>query len=171
MKPKQREMDRIVEHLFRALESKEHLGSTLLVLCGDHGMNEGGNHGGAAEGETSTALVFMSPKLQSISNGLLCPIATPSLGTYQYYTTVEQSDVAPTLAGLLDFPVPMNNLGTVIPQFLSLWEQGWWILTLSRDIALADFCRSTPSYRPRERAPDSKHCTEHVLSIRCHRVS
>jgi ethanolamine phosphate transferase 2 subunit G len=120
MYPKQKEMDGIVNKIYSAISSKEHLRSTLLVLCGDHGMNDAGNHGGSAPGETSPALVFISPKLKQISKGLPSPAAKPQ-NEYQYYTVVEQSDVVPTLAGLLGFPIPLNNLGVFIPQFLGFW--------------------------------------------------
>lgn len=123
MIPKQAEMDDIVRRIYRGLESKSHLQSTLLVLCGDHGMNDAGNHGGSAEGETSPALVFISPKLRSISQGVECPTA-PLSGGLGFYTKVEQSDVAPTLAGLLGVPVPRNNLGVFIPDLLRFWTQG-----------------------------------------------
>ncbi|KAL1637267.1 major facilitator superfamily transporter protein [Diplodia intermedia] len=122
MVPKQVEMDGIVKQIYHAMETQPHLQSTLLVLCGDHGMNDGGNHGGSAPGETSPALVFMSPKLQDISKGLPCPVA-PSQ-EFDYYEKVEQSDIAPTLAGLLGFPVPLNNLGVFIPHFLQMWPKG-----------------------------------------------
>lgn len=123
MLPKQSEMDSVVEQIYRAIETEEHLHSTLFVLCGDHGMNDAGNHGGSAEGETSPALVFMSPKLQTISNGCECPVALPE-STFSYYTTVEQSDIAPTLAGLLGFPIPINNLGVIIADLLGFWHEG-----------------------------------------------
>lgn len=121
MLPKQREMDGIVKTIFEAIESEPHLDSTLLVICGDHGMNDAGNHGASSPGETSPALVFMSPKLKSISSGLPAP-ARPK-DEFDYYTTVEQSDLAPTIAALLGFPVPKNNLGALIPDFLSFWPQ------------------------------------------------
>ncbi|KAF4303036.1 Type I phosphodiesterase/nucleotide pyrophosphatase/phosphate transferase [Botryosphaeria dothidea] len=120
MIPKQIEMDEIVKQIYEAIETQPHLRSTLFILCGDHGMNDGGNHGGSAPGETSPALVFMSPKLKKISKGLPCP-TLPSQ-EFDYYTKVEQSDIAPTLAGLLGFPVPLNNLGVFIPDFLPLWS-------------------------------------------------
>ncbi len=122
MVPKQIEMDGIVEQIYRAIENEEHLQSTLFVLCGDHGMNDAGNHGGSAPGETSPALVFISPKLQTISQGFKSP--TTAKEEYQYYTVVEQSDIVPTLAGLLGFPVPLNNLGVFIPDFLRFWGKG-----------------------------------------------
>lgn len=114
------EMDGIVRHLYESIESSKHLQSTLLILAGDHGMNDAGNHGGSAAGETSPALLFLSPKFKAISNGHPCPLYLPD-GSFDYYSTVEQSDIAPTLAGLLGFPVPLNNLGVFIPKFLTLW--------------------------------------------------
>lgn len=123
MLPKQLEMDSIVKQIFQAITTEPHLHSTLFVLCGDHGMNDAGNHGGSAEGETSPALVFLSPKFQSISNGSQCPIAVPE-GSFHYYNKVDQADIAPTLAGLLGFPIPLNSLGGFIPDFLPLWSRG-----------------------------------------------
>jgi ethanolaminephosphotransferase len=122
MLPKQYEMDGVVKVLYEALEQKPHLSSTLLVLCGDHGMNDAGNHGASSPGETSPALVFMSPKLKSISASLDSPAVFKE--DFRYYSTVEQSDIAPTLAALLGFPVPKNNLGAVIPAFMPLWQSG-----------------------------------------------
>ncbi|KAK8171737.1 alkaline-phosphatase-like protein [Phyllosticta citrichinensis] len=122
MIPKQTEMDGIVKQVYSAIETQSHLKSTLIILCGDHGMNDGGNHGGSAPGETSPALVFMSPKLKKFSKGLPCP--TTPRGDFDYYSKVEQSDIAPTLAGLLGFPVPLNNLGVFITEFLPLWPNG-----------------------------------------------
>jgi ethanolaminephosphotransferase len=121
MVPKQEEMDGIVRQIYQAMTSMDHLSNTLLVLCGDHGMNEGGNHGGSAPGETSPALVFISPKFKSLSKGKPCP--TEPRRDYEYYSLVEQSDVAPTLASLLGVPIPLNNLGVMISDVLPLWSR------------------------------------------------
>jgi ethanolamine phosphate transferase 2 subunit G len=122
MWPKQQEMDGIVRRIYEAIESEPHLQSTLLVLCGDHGMNDAGNHGASSAGETSPALVFMSPKLKSISRPRQVPV--PHVDNFKYYSLVQQSDLAPTLAALLGFPVPKNNLGAFIPEFLPYWPEG-----------------------------------------------
>ena len=119
---KQREMDDVIQEIYAAMETTRHLESTLLVLCGDHGMNDAGNHGGSAESETSPALVFMSPKLRKISNGSKCPVRVAE-GTFSYYQYVEQSDITPTLAALLGFPIPLNNLGVAIPKLLDFWNE------------------------------------------------
>ena len=116
-------MDSIVKIVYDSIASELHLVSTLLVLCGDHGMNEAGNHGGSAPGETSTALVLISPKLKQISKGYLSPVPPPT-DEFRYYKMVEQSDIVPTLAGLLGFPIPVNNLGVFIPEFLPFWSSG-----------------------------------------------
>lgn len=139
MLPKQREMDGIVRQAYEALDSLDHLKDTLLILCGDHGMTDGGNHGGSAPGETSPALVFISPKLRAISPGEDCP-TTPEQD-FDFYNKIEQSDLVPTLAGLLGLPVSLNNLGVFIPAILPLWEDhedhiqlmlenAWQMLTL-----------------------------------------
>lgn len=144
MPRKQSEMDGIVKEIYEALESKEHLSSALLVLLGDHGMNEGGNHGANSAGEVSTALAFISPKFKSQFKGLPCP--EPDPGNYEFYDLVEQSDIAPSLAALLGFPVPSNNLGVVIAKLLGLYaksEDQYRLLYDNakqiHDIALATF--------------------------------
>jgi ethanolaminephosphotransferase len=121
MIPKQHEMDGIVQVIYEAIESKEHLKSTLFVLCGDHGMNDAGNHGASSPGETSPALVFISPKLGDISKGYTAPAEFRE--DFDYYSKIEQSDIAPTIAGLLGFPVSKNNLGAFIPEFLPFWAK------------------------------------------------
>jgi ethanolaminephosphotransferase len=126
MIPKQQEMDGIVRDIYTAIENEDHLSNTLFVLCGDHGMNDGGNHGGSSPGETSPALVFMSPKLTKFTEGYgkESPAKPENEGEFEYYRMVEQSDIAPTIAGLLGFPVPRNNLGVFLREFLWFWDKG-----------------------------------------------
>ncbi|KAF2999396.1 major facilitator super transporter protein [Curvularia kusanoi] len=125
MVPKQKEMDDIARDIYTAIENEDHLANTLFVLCGDHGMNEGGNHGGSSPGETSPALVFMSPKLTKLTQtrtNAQSPTRPKTEGEFDYYKTIEQSDIAPTLAGLLGFPVPRNNLGVFLDDFMAFWD-------------------------------------------------
>ena len=136
MVPKQREMDGIVRSIYGAIVSQPHLQSTLLVLCGDHGMNDAGNHGASSAGETSPALVFMSPKLKSIAKPATVP--APFNEEFQYYSKVDQSDLAPTLGALLGFPVPKNNLGAFIRDFLPLWSNRRTSLGIFREHAFSD---------------------------------
>ncbi|KAL4926531.1 mannose-ethanolamine phosphotransferase LAS21 [Aspergillus undulatus] len=122
MIPKQQEMDSMVTQVYRAMEKETHLQSTLFVLCGDHGMNDAGNHGGSSAGETSAALLFISPKFQAIKAGRESPV--DAVNELQYYRVVDQTDITPTLAGLLGLPIPLNSLGVFIPEFLDLWHLG-----------------------------------------------
>lgn len=119
MPAKQAEMDGIIEQIYTAMQDIEHMKSCLLVVLGDHGMNVGGNHGASSPGEVSTALTFISPKFQTAFDGQACPVHDAV--DYKYYDAVEQSDMVPSLAALLGFPVPLNNLGVIIPRFLQLW--------------------------------------------------
>ncbi|PYI23311.1 GPI ethanolamine phosphate transferase 2 [Aspergillus japonicus CBS 114.51] len=118
---KQREMDSVIGELYASIERGGHLQSTLLVLCGDHGMNDAGNHGGSSSGETSPALLFISPLFKTMGGARhQAPIDIPD--DFQCYKTVDQTDIVPTLAGLLGFPIPLNNLGVFIPDLLDVWH-------------------------------------------------
>lgn len=120
MVPKQKEMDSIVRTIYDSMASSKHLESTLLVVCGDHGMNDAGNHGASSPGETSPALLFLSPKLKGIASTYEAP--TLPKHEFDFYSEVEQSDIVPTIAALLGFPVSKNNLGAFIPEFLPFWS-------------------------------------------------
>ncbi|KAK9469340.1 alkaline-phosphatase-like protein [Lipomyces arxii] len=119
MPDKQKEMDGIIERLYNHIESSQE--STLLILCGDHGMNAVGNHGGSSAGETATALLFASPAFSSIAPGNKVP--ADQVGEYEYYSKIEQVDIVPTISGLLGNPMPMNNIGVFIPELLKLWTE------------------------------------------------
>ncbi|KAJ5180357.1 GPI ethanolamine phosphate transferase 2 [Penicillium capsulatum] len=122
MNSKHQEMDAVVSEIYTAMQQEPHLQSTLFVLCGDHGMNDAGNHGGSSAGETSPALLFMSPKFEALDRKSESPVEP--FAELQYYRTIEQADITPTLAGLLGMPIPLNSLGVFIPEFLDLWESG-----------------------------------------------
>lgn len=117
MKAKQEEMDSILKKLYQSRVST--FNSTLLLIMGDHGMNNIGNHGGSSEGETSPGLVLASPLFKKISTGQNCP--QEPAADYKYFTSILQIDLVPTLAALLNFPIPKNNLGVIIPEILQLW--------------------------------------------------
>jgi ethanolaminephosphotransferase len=124
MLPKQREMDEILKMVYEAMETLPHHSKTLLVLAGDHGMNAGGNHGGSGPGETEPALLFASPKFKTMAKRreYECPTAPKDGTEFHYYTKVEQSDVVPALAGLMEFPVSKNSLGVFIPELGGFWH-------------------------------------------------
>ena len=126
MLPKQKEMDGVVRTIYEAMEGEPHQKDTLLVLLGDHGMNAGGNHGGSGPGETEPAMVFASPKLLHRRKGPFSRVyeapTVPDEGTeFRFYRKIQQSDVVPTLAALMGFPVSKNSLGVFIREFVGMW--------------------------------------------------
>jgi ethanolaminephosphotransferase len=121
MMPKQAQMDDVVNLVYNALDTKPHLNNTLFVMLGDHGMTEQGNHGGASPSEIAAAMVFISPKLKSISSGLKSPL--PATKNYEYYSVINQVDFVPTVAGLMGFATPTKSLGIFATEFLDLFDQ------------------------------------------------
>ncbi|KAK9483470.1 alkaline-phosphatase-like protein [Lipomyces starkeyi] len=123
MPDKQKEMDQIVEMLYEYAEKVQETEgkSTLLVLCGDHGMNEIGNHGGSSAGETAAALLFASPLFSKLGSGLRAPLNATD--NYEYYNVIEQVDIVPSISGLVGNPFPMNNIGVFVPELLMFWSR------------------------------------------------
>ncbi|KAJ5298090.1 hypothetical protein N7508_008339 [Penicillium antarcticum] len=123
MQAKQREMDDVVNNVYRSIQKEPHLNKTLLVLLGDHGMNDLGEHGGDSVEELSTALLFISPQLQVLPSVYDRLAEERKIGNrYQYFNSMGQLDIVPTISGLLGLPVPRDNLGSFIPDFLPLWK-------------------------------------------------
>lgn len=120
MAPKQAQMDGMIREIYENLEKEAHLSSTLLVVGGDHGMNQLGGHGGGSDPEISAAMMFISPHMKSLNQGIASPIA-PSGGSFDYYTVIKQVDLVPTLAGLMGVSIPSDSIGVFIPEVLSLW--------------------------------------------------
>ncbi|CAO3638657.1 unnamed protein product [Mucor hiemalis] len=123
MKPKQKEMDQAIESIYHIVEKQDSqrmlkdsdAKGTLIVVCGDHGMNEQGNHGGSSIGETSAGLVLLSPKF--VTRPTLKskkPFWIVSQPTVLDYPIIDQIDIVPTLSALFGFPIPKNNLGKTI---------------------------------------------------------
>ncbi|KAJ2162531.1 major facilitator super transporter protein [Coemansia sp. RSA 552] len=115
MEPKQREMDSVVERIHKTIQRQdEELGRrSLLVVLGDHAMNEIGNHGGNSKLEISTAFVF-------IGNGEPAP-PLHDVATLMD-REVPQASLVPTLALLFGVPIPKNNLGLPIRELLNMYE-------------------------------------------------
>lgn len=60
MAPKQTQLDLTIARIFENMvKLDETLGlKSLLVVAGDHGMTDAGNHGGSSEAEVSTVRIF-----------------------------------------------------------------------------------------------------------------
>ncbi|XP_078406582.1 GPI ethanolamine phosphate transferase 3, catalytic subunit isoform X1 [Cetorhinus maximus] len=81
---------------------------TLLVVLGDHGMTNTGDHGGDSEEEVNAALfIYSTLPLFEIKHA-----EDPDV--------VSQIDLVPTLALLLGVPIPFSNIGMVmVEMFIS----------------------------------------------------
>ncbi|XP_072108568.1 GPI ethanolamine phosphate transferase 3 isoform X1 [Mobula birostris] len=97
MAKKLNQMNQMLRSLIAKLQN-----DTLLVVMGDHGMTETGDHGGDSEGEVDAALFVYSPFPMFEENAAEDP------------EVVSQIDLVPTLALLLGIPIPYSNIGMVI---------------------------------------------------------
>ena len=77
--------------------------STLLLVFGDHGMTDAGNHGGDTINERNS-IIFAYSKTEFDQK------------FKKNRKKIPQIDIVPTLSILLDVGIPFNNLGAVIPE-------------------------------------------------------
>ncbi|GAA6046359.1 hypothetical protein JCM3770_004881 [Rhodotorula araucariae] len=113
MEPKQVEMDSVIRRVYQYLKLRDAADGqrSLLVVVGDHGMTEGGNHGGSTEAETSAALLLAAPTMTLGKPAQRVYHPSP----YNHYEVVQQIDLVPTLSVLLDLGIPTNSMGQLIP--------------------------------------------------------
>ncbi|CAD5212165.1 unnamed protein product [Bursaphelenchus okinawaensis] len=115
VKEKLREMDGVVERIYRSLEGH---GDFNLVVMGDHGMTETGGHGGGDPRESNVAIFV---KGNDIDTNVMDKKGK----------LVEQVDIVPTIASYLNLCIPVNNLG--ISFTLSFKEVGQSSITMMKD--------------------------------------
>ncbi|KAK3940479.1 hypothetical protein QBC46DRAFT_385080 [Diplogelasinospora grovesii] len=138
MAKKLRQMDGFIRDLAGRIDEK-----TVLIVMGDHGMDEKGDHGGESDDEVEAALWMYSPK--------------PVFGrTKQEYNVppgtakerpVNQIDLVPTLALLMGIPIPYNNLGRPIEEaFAGVDGNGWDNLAAAEWTTAAGIKRYQASY-------------------------
>lgn len=96
--PKLIEMDDIIKFMYEKLTN-----SSLIILCGDHGMTSSGSHGGITQDELLTPLVFMHTN-------------HPHHVEFNHdsKTVLDQIDFAPTFSAILGIPIPSNSYGQII---------------------------------------------------------
>ncbi|XP_068944714.1 GPI ethanolamine phosphate transferase 3 isoform X6 [Petaurus breviceps papuanus] len=102
MAKKLNQMDQMLQTLVEQLEN-----DTLLVVAGDHGMTETGDHGGDSKSEVMAALFLYSP----LPLFPRAPLKDPEV--------VPQVNLVPTLALLLGLPIPFGNIGEVMVDLFS----------------------------------------------------
>lgn len=91
---------------------------TLLVVMGDHGMDQTGNHGGDSKLELESTLFVYSKK--PLFRTVVHRKSLFSLSEIDsYFAGVDQIDFVPSFALLMGIPIPFNNLGRPIPDLHS----------------------------------------------------
>lgn len=137
MPAKQREYDALVRQIYDAVAATDAPGHrTLVVVCGDHGMTDAGNHGGSTDAELDTAALFISPVFADAGTAhggaSTVPVAAnededekeekKEKDKDAFGARARQVDVCPTLCALLGLPFPAENSGRVIPAVLRAVE-------------------------------------------------
>lgn len=106
--PKLTQMDKVVQIIFQKVAQDPH--KYLIVVTGDHGMTDDGNHGGSSDPESETSLILISSK----------PNTTYSSQNHQL-TYVKQIDIAVTLSLLLGIKIPAGSNGRIISSVFDRW--------------------------------------------------
>lgn len=134
---KLRETEQLLRDVVERLDDQ-----TLLVVVGDHGMTDRGDHGGDSRDEVDAALWVYSKKplidaawfehaldspqhpaaslrasaSASVDLADRFELAWPEKGLARSTRSVSQIDLVPTLSLLLGLPIPFGNLGLPIPE-------------------------------------------------------
>ncbi|KJE94318.1 GPI7 protein [Capsaspora owczarzaki ATCC 30864] len=119
--PKLDEIDDMLFDLHQLLlgEDARQNTRTLLVVCGDHGTNERGNHGGSSSLETETAAIFLGSGLQANQGNLEEAARWRGVSfTNDQRQHIRQIDIAATVSLAVGLPVPSGNVGVLIESVL-----------------------------------------------------
>ncbi|RDH39735.1 hypothetical protein BDQ94DRAFT_177074 [Aspergillus welwitschiae] len=136
MRDKLVQMDGIIREVIGDIDDE-----TLLVVMGDHGMDENGNHGGETADEVRAALwMYTTREVWGFVDGDAA--ATGVVGR-----DTPQVDLVPTLALLMGVPVPFNNLGRPIEEVFAGREgRDWGRLVEVNALVVAQIQRFTREY-------------------------
>jgi len=131
----------VVEEMVRNSEKGGAFEDALLLIAGDHGQTMGGDHGGGSPEEVDSLLVAIDianiAAQKSKTNKILKKVEQPSESIGKRASCLEncscgedknqcaedlpQIDLVPTLAAMLNLPIPFGNMGKFSP---ALWSLG-----------------------------------------------
>ncbi|KAI0194948.1 GPI ethanolamine phosphate transferase 3-like protein [Astrocystis sublimbata] len=138
MTAKLQQMDIFIRQLAETIDE-----DTLLVVMGDHGMDEKGDHGGESDDEVEAAL-WMYSKEPVFGRTRVEYVTPPASAKIR---PVNQIDLVPTLALLLGIPIPYNNLGRPIEEaFVGPLGNAWDRLAAASGVTSAGIKRYQASY-------------------------
>ncbi|CAG9538050.1 unnamed protein product, partial [Cercopithifilaria johnstoni] len=139
------EMDSVIKEIYDKLHEVYGTNFSIIVF-GDHGMTEGGSHGGSSELETRVPIVYVDGKKRCSSSETLCK------------ASVEQVDIVPTLANLFNVPIPKENLGVTLLPYIGIDRSNFSMLPL--------VLRNAEQFRKLDRTSDKlNHCISRSYDI------
>ena len=112
------EIDTDVKNVAAALEADEIFDRTILIVLGDHGMTDRGDHGGSTPEETDSFIVIYHPRAGAYADkdDHRCPrngqVASPEV--------MLQTDFASSISLLLGLPIPFGSIGSVPKRFFEV---------------------------------------------------
>lgn len=108
------EMDNVIKNIFEVL-IKDLNQSTLIIICGDHGMSDSGNHGGGSKLEADTAMIFIP-----INNKYKLDFSsiTKEIDELVGSHAINQVDLAVTVSMLTGLPIPDKSKGRLITHIM-----------------------------------------------------
>ncbi|KAL3995327.1 Type I phosphodiesterase / nucleotide pyrophosphatase family protein [Acanthocheilonema viteae] len=109
------EMDFVIEEIYKRLY-KIYGTNFSIIVFGDHGMTEGGSHGGSSELETHVPIVYVDGKKRRSRSETL------------YVSSVEQVDIVPTLSTLFNVAIPRENLGVTLLPYIGTDQSSFSML-------------------------------------------
>lgn len=106
--PKLTQMDNVVKVIMEKLTTSRD--NYLVVVTGDHGMTDDGNHGGSSAPECDTSLIFISSNPNLMHNR-----------ERHKLNRIKQIDIAVTLSLLLGLEIPVKSNGKLIKDVFDHW--------------------------------------------------
>jgi len=107
MSKKLKQMNQVIENVIKKIDN-----DTILLVLGDHGMTQTGDHGGDSNDEVVATLFAYSHS--AVFNGLWRNKHDENCLAGE----VQQIDLVPTIANLMNVNIPFSNLGSVITDLL-----------------------------------------------------
>ncbi|XP_072985914.1 uncharacterized protein [Typha latifolia] len=156
MAPKLKEMDDIIKmiHTQSILNQDNSDSRTLLVVVSDHGMTEGGNHGGSSYEEADSLALFIG---RYVENSDYSPY---------YHNEAFQVDITPTLALLFGIPIPKNNIGVLLRNLFDSFTDDQKLRAL--ELNSWQLLRLLQAHLPALRCGDSR-CVSHEQGLEVNR--
>jgi hypothetical protein len=153
---KLREMDTVIRDIIKTIDD-----DSLLIVMGDHGMTEEGDHGGNSPKEISSAIFFYSKNKKDTSiheeyssqkiwddfYESVRSIRRDEKMTEKFYSedfddsllsgTIPQIDLPATISLFFGLPIPFGNIGSMIPEVFRLLsisnkDHIYWLLEAVR---------------------------------------